>query len=100
VLQIFGVLSLNRSFGLVAAQREIKTSGLYRVVRHPLYASYVVIFLAYVAANTTAGNVILLAVTLACLAGRILREESHLAADPMYQGYMRRVRYRVVPLVF
>ena len=38
VLQIFGLISLNRSFALVAAQRELKTRGMYRFVRHPLYA--------------------------------------------------------------
>jgi hypothetical protein len=34
-LQLTGLLSLNRSFGLVAARREIKTKGIYRLIRHP-----------------------------------------------------------------
>jgi len=32
-----GLASLGRSFGLVAANRGVKTSGAYRLVRHPVY---------------------------------------------------------------
>jgi len=38
--QISGKLSLWRSFGLVPANRGVRTHGLYRVVRHPIYAGY------------------------------------------------------------
>ena len=40
VVSLTGLLSLNRSFGLVAANRGVKTRGMYRVVRHPIYAGY------------------------------------------------------------
>ena len=33
-------LSLARSFGVVAANRGVKTSGFYGVVRHPMYLGY------------------------------------------------------------
>ena len=35
-------LALRRSFGLVAANRGIKVGGLYGLVRHPMYAGYIV----------------------------------------------------------
>jgi protein-S-isoprenylcysteine O-methyltransferase Ste14 len=100
ILQILGVISLNRSFALVAAKREIKTCGMYRFVRHPLYLSYLVMFSAYVLANTTPPNLLIYILTMSCLLVRILHEEKHLAIDPLYQSYMKRVRYRVVPLMF
>ncbi len=100
LMQILGLLSLNRSFAIVAAKRTIKTSFMYRWVRHPIYASYFIILSSYVLMNPSVENLLILAVTLGCLVGRILREEAHLSADPAYRDYMRRVRYRLVPLVF
>ena len=100
IMQIVGVLSLNRSFGLVAAKREIKTGGMYRFIRHPLYASYVVIMLGYLAGNPTARNLVVGIITIGCHVVRMLREERHLAQDSAYVHYMRRVRFRIVPLLF
>jgi protein-S-isoprenylcysteine O-methyltransferase Ste14 len=41
IFQVLGLYSLNRSFGIVAAVRSVKTKGMYRFVRHPMYASYI-----------------------------------------------------------
>lgn len=100
VLQIFGLISLNRSFALVAAQRKIKTRGMYRFVRHPLYASYLLMFTGYVLANTTVWNAAIYVMTLGFLFVRMVREEKHLALDLAYADYMQRVPYRVIPFVF
>lgn len=99
-LQIFGLISLNRSYALVAAKRAIKTRGMYRFVRHPLYASYLVIFTGYILSNTTWMNFVLYLMTMGFLYVRLVREERHLAVDPMYAEYVQRVRYRVIPFVF
>jgi protein-S-isoprenylcysteine O-methyltransferase Ste14 len=92
--------SLNRSFALVAAKRSIKTRGMYRFIRHPLYASYLVMFSGYLLANTTTANLVVYLITMACLFARILREEKHLALDSGYRQYMLEVRYRVFPGIF
>jgi protein-S-isoprenylcysteine O-methyltransferase Ste14 len=99
-VQIAGLLSLNRSFGLVPAKREIKTAGLYRIVRHPLYASYFVSFTGYVLANTSIANLVVYACAIGLLFFRLLREEKHLALDLEYRAYMSQVKYRIVPLIF
>lgn len=99
-LQIFGLLSLNRSYALVAAKRQIKTKGMYRFVRHPLYASYLVLTTGYILSNTTWWNFLLYVMSLGFLFVRLAREEKHLAADPVYVEYAQRVRYRVIPFVF
>lgn len=99
-LQLLSLASLNRSFALVAAKREIKTAWMYRVVRHPIYASYCLAFVGYVLTNTTLTNLAICAATTVLLCLRAVREEKHLALDPAYHRYMLEVRYRIVPFVF
>lgn len=100
MLQIISLLSLNRSFALVAAKREIKTAWMYRIVRHPLYASYFLVFGGYVLVHTTLANLLVYAITMGFLCVRIFREERHLALDPAYRAYMLEVRHRLVPFMF
>lgn len=99
LLLVLSLLSLNRSLAMVAAKREIKTGGMFRVVRHPVYLSYGLIFTGYVLANTTGFNLAICVATLAGLWARIVREEAHLALDAEYREYMRTVRFRLVPFV-
>lgn len=99
-IQVLGVISLNRSFALVAAKRVIKTAWMYRVVRHPIYASYCLSFTGYVLINTSLANVTIYVVSLGFLIARIFREEAHLSLDPLYREYMQGVRYRLVPFIF
>jgi protein-S-isoprenylcysteine O-methyltransferase Ste14 len=99
-LQLLALLSLNRSLAIVPAKRQIKTAGMYAFVRHPMYASHVVATTGYVLANTSTANLVVYAVVMGSLLFRIVREEKHLALDPLYRQYMGRVRYRLVPLVF
>ena len=56
-LQIGAVLSLNRSFGLLPAHRGVKSDGLYRWVRHPLYSAYLLAHVGYLASNLSWANV-------------------------------------------
>lgn len=99
LLQIVSLLSLNRSFALVAAKREIKTAWMYGIVRHPLYACYFLVFGGYALVHTTPANMLIFVATMGLLWVRIQREERHLALDPAYRTYMLRVPYRLVPFV-
>ena len=100
LLQIAGLLSLNRSFGLVAAQRDIKTGGVYRVIRHPLYASYLISLSGYLLANTSLANTVIYVATMTMMVMRLLREERFLSTDVRYRVYMRQVKYRLLPFIF
>lgn len=100
LLQICGLLSLNRSFGLVAARRQIKTTGLYRWIRHPLYASYLLSYVGYVLSNSSLGNAVTCLLASMLLLARLVREERFLSRDSEYLLYMRRVKYRILPMVF
>jgi protein-S-isoprenylcysteine O-methyltransferase Ste14 len=100
VLGVGGILSLNRSVGLLPANRGIRSGGAYRLVRHPLYASYLITHLGYVASNFSVWNV---GVTLAALCAQLVRihgEERLLSGDAAYRAYRARTRWRLVPFVY
>jgi len=100
VVAAAAMVALGRSFGLVAANRGIRTSGPYRFVRHPLYAGYLLTELGYVLENPSLRNCVLFGAVMTVQLVRILAEERFLAADPAYRRYCERVRRRVVPFVF
>jgi protein-S-isoprenylcysteine O-methyltransferase Ste14 len=100
LVQIGGLVSLNRSLGVVAARRQIKTGGLYRVIRHPLYASYLLSYTGYVLVNSSVANLLLALAGAALLLARVVREERFLVRDLAYQAYMDQVKYRLIPLVY
>ena len=100
VLAIAGALSLRRSFGLLPAQRGVKTGGLYRWVRHPLYLAYAVSQIGYLLSNATARNVLIFAVGLGCQVLRIRDEERLLSEYPEYRVYRTRTRWRLMPWVY
>lgn len=99
-MQVAGVLSLNRSFALIPALRDIKTTGMYRLVRHPIYFSYLISFTSYLATNYSAENLLILVCSLGLMISRIHYEERHLRLTPEYRAYQTRVRWRLIPFVF
>lgn len=99
-MQIAGVLSLNRSYALIPALRQLKTTGMYRYVRHPIYFSYLITFSFYLAANFSNVNAFILASTAVLLVTRIFLEERHLGQTAEYRAYRSRVKWRLIPFVF
>jgi len=97
IIQILSVLSLNRSFAIIAANRKIKTAGMYRFVRHPIYASYCLTLLGYVLTNTTLQNGLVYGLSMLFLYLRIISEEKHLSLAPLYRDYKLKVRYKLIP---
>lgn len=91
---------LRHSFGLVAANRGIKTTGLYRVVRHPAYFGYFITWFGYAGENPTFRNFALLGVATGFQLLRIRQEEAVLSLDAGYRSYRARVRHRLVPFVY
>ncbi|HZZ83142.1 MAG TPA: methyltransferase [Anaeromyxobacteraceae bacterium] len=99
-LALLGVLSLNRSFGLLPAKRGIRSQGLYRWVRHPLYGAYLILYLGYAASNPSLANAAILAIATACQVLRLLNEEAFLSQYEDYQRYRSATRWRLLPYVF
>jgi protein-S-isoprenylcysteine O-methyltransferase Ste14 len=97
VLAIASLGSLRRSFGLAPANRGVKTNGMYRFVRHPLYASYLVTLSGYLLAYPAARNFALVGASLAGQLVRMSLEERLLLRDRAYARYAERTRFRLVP---
>lgn len=99
----FSVLSLfaiGRSFGLVAANRGIRTRGPYGLVRHPVYLGYLVTNAGYVLENPSPRNLAVIAATTLAQLVRIKCEEEVLSRDAVYSGYRARVRFRLIPYLY
>jgi protein-S-isoprenylcysteine O-methyltransferase Ste14 len=97
---LVSLTALGRSFGLVAANRGVKTRGPYGLVRHPAYAGYLISYVGYIAENPSLRNVGLLLLGTAFQLVRIREEEQLLSRDSSYATYRQRVRYRLIPLVY
>ena len=97
---IGGKLSLGRSFGLMPANRGVVSSGLYRIVRHPIYMGYLITHVGFLAANPTVWNAVMLGSADLALMWRAVCEEETLQRDAAYRSYQDVVRWRVLPGVF
>ena len=97
---IGGKLSLGRSFGLMPANRGVVSSGLYRIVRHPIYMGYLITHIGFLAANPTIWNFAMVVGADATLLWRAVCEEETLQKDEAYRAYQQVVRWRVLPGVF
>jgi protein-S-isoprenylcysteine O-methyltransferase Ste14 len=97
---IAGKVTLGRSFGLMPANRGVVSSGVYRLVRHPIYMGYLVTHAAYIAAMPSAWNVVALVAADFALLARAVCEEQTLARDERYRQYQQSVRWRVCPGLF
>jgi protein-S-isoprenylcysteine O-methyltransferase Ste14/uncharacterized membrane protein (UPF0127 family) len=99
-LAVVAVASLGRSIGVVAANRGVQTGGLYRLIRHPLYAAHSISYVGYLACYPRAWNAMLVATTLLAMRARAVAEEELLAADATYRAYLGRTRWRFIPGVY
>jgi protein-S-isoprenylcysteine O-methyltransferase Ste14 len=90
----------SRVVELQSEQRVIQT-GPYRLVRHPMYLAIAVMFVLSPLALGSWWGLLASAVFPAVLVGRIRGEEILLRRDlPGYDDYCRRVRYRLLPLIW
>jgi protein-S-isoprenylcysteine O-methyltransferase Ste14 len=97
---IIAVLFLNKSFGIVPANRGVKRGGIYRYVRHPIYAGYMIAYTAFILQNPTRNNITIALIFMVFIVLRIYAEEKLLARDPAYADYMKQTRWRLLPGVF
>jgi protein-S-isoprenylcysteine O-methyltransferase Ste14 len=93
-------LTLRRSFGVVAANRGIKTAGIYGLVRHPMYLGYVMTHVGFFLSASSIWNVLVCALAWSCFVIRIQAEERVLGNNAEYRDYKAKVRYRLIPFVW
>jgi protein-S-isoprenylcysteine O-methyltransferase Ste14 len=81
-------------------QKPIDT-GVYRIVRHPMYAGAIVYLLGMPLLLGSWRGLALTPILIGAVAWRIVREERTLRAElPGYDEYTARVRYRLIPHVW
>jgi protein-S-isoprenylcysteine O-methyltransferase Ste14 len=99
-LQLSAKLTLRRSFGVVAANRGVKASGPYRLIRHPMYAGYALTHVGFLLSGPTVWNLAIYGTVLTIAVRRIVAEERVLREDPAYRALAEKVRFRLLPFVF
>lgn len=91
---------LSRTIKVQEGQHVIDT-GLYGVVRHPMYSATVVLFLSMPLVLGSPFSFAIMLAYLPLIARRIANEEDVLKRDlPGYAEYVQRVRYRLVPHIW
>jgi protein-S-isoprenylcysteine O-methyltransferase Ste14 len=103
-LLFFGVVKANR-FAAAIVQVEsgqiVTDTGPYRLVRHPMYLSSVVLWLATPLALGSFVALPAFFLIIPVLVLRLLNEEKILRRDlPGYAEYCQRTRYRLIPFVW
>ncbi len=97
---IAGKITIGRSFGIGPANRGEVARGPYNVVRHPIYAGYLLTHAATLAAYPSGWNVMSVVAGDIALVLRALAEERVLSKDREYQQYCGRVTWHLVPGVY
>ena len=81
--------------------QQVVSTGLYGIVRHPMYAVTLVLFLSMPLVLGSALALIVFLAYPAIIVGRLLDEERFLAAElPGYPEYMQRVKWRLIPFIW
>ena len=91
------VYSLGSSFAVFPERRAIVTRGVYRWLRHPMYASYLLLDLGFWIANPQPWFGLVWVVEVLLLEARTRWEEQVLSEDVLYVEYQQRVPWRLIP---
>ena len=100
LLWAVSVFWLGRSFSILPALREIRTTGPYRFVRHPIYFSYVLLDVGLLLSYPSLFNFVVVGFAIGLYVVRINMEESLLGRVEVYKEYRRRTRFRLIPFVY
>ena len=91
---------LSRTIKVEADQKVIDT-GLYGIVRHPMYSATVLLFLSIPIVLGSVYALLIFCVYPFLIAKRIRHEEAFLEKElPGYAAYQQKVRYRLIPYIW
>ena len=91
---------LQRSFGILPANRGVRRGGPYRLVRHPMYLGYALTHAGFLISSFCLRNLLAYAFCWTAMVLRIRAEEAILSRDPDYRDYQRDVRHRLIPFLW
>lgn len=82
----------------IEAGQPLASTGLYGIVRHPMYSASVVMMIGMALALGSYWALLVVVIGIALLSVRILDEEKMLRGELAgYSDYMQKVRYRLLP---
>jgi protein-S-isoprenylcysteine O-methyltransferase Ste14 len=85
----------------VAEAQTVVSTGPYAIVRHPMYAGAVVVFIGAPFALGSWWGLLFVPVLIGWFAARLLNEEKFLRPRLNgYEAYTRKVRYRLAPFIW
>ena len=91
---------LSRTIEVQENQKVIDT-GLYGIVRHPMYAATIWLFLAVPIVLGSWWSFLCFLPYIPVIAVRIINEEKILSAELVgYEDYKKRVKYRIIPFIW
>jgi protein-S-isoprenylcysteine O-methyltransferase Ste14 len=99
-LAVYVLMQLGRSFSVMAEARRLVTSGVYRIVRHPLYVAEEIAAIGLVIQFLSSQTLLLLAVHAGFQLRRMRNEEAILIGTfPEYGAYKEKTA-RLVPGIY
>jgi protein-S-isoprenylcysteine O-methyltransferase Ste14 len=85
----------------IASDQKVISTGPYGIVRHPMYASGLLLFIGTPLALGSYWGLVVFPLILPALLLRLFDEERFLAKNlPGYEEYCAKVRWRMIPRVF
>jgi protein-S-isoprenylcysteine O-methyltransferase Ste14 len=85
----------------VSKDQQVISTGLYAVVRHPMYTGGILIILGTPLALGSLSGFVVAAISIIWIIWRLLDEEAFLSVNlPGYDEYRHKVRYRLVPYLW
>lgn len=91
---------LSRTIEVQEGQKVIDT-GLYGIVRHPMYSATILLFLSMPLVLGSLPSFFIMLAYIPLIAKRIRNEEKALLEGLAgYEEYCKKVRYRIIPLVY
>ncbi|MBO4362349.1 MAG: isoprenylcysteine carboxylmethyltransferase family protein [Paludibacteraceae bacterium] len=85
----------------VQKDQQVVSTGLYGIVRHPMYAATLLLFLSMPLVLASPWSLVIMLLYIPIIALRIRNEEQVLERELKgYKEYKQRVRYRVVPFIW
>lgn len=85
----------------IAPDQKVISTGPYAIVRHPMYAGGLLVFLGTPLALGSYWGLLACGAALPALIGRLLDEEKFLQESlPGYADYCREIRWRLIPGIF
>ncbi len=100
IIALISFCFLGKNFAILPVLRDVSVKGPYRIVRHPVYAGEFIMIAACALSNLTILSIITIVLAVPFAVIRIYAEESVLKESSIYCSYMKKVKYRLIPLIY